>query len=96
MNALATAQITGRPATADPVVCYCHNVRRSEIERIVDIYGMEAAMGEVQRSTKASTGCGGCFKRILREITGEPADYGPCSFCDNCRCIRKLCNCCPG
>jgi NAD(P)H-nitrite reductase large subunit len=72
----------------DPVVCYCGNVRRSEILRAIT-QGARS-LEEIQRATGAGTGsrcqelnpkghcCHGDILAILRDAVGSRGSSGGC------------------
>ncbi|WP_157591784.1 molybdopterin-dependent oxidoreductase [Solirubrobacter soli] len=53
---------------ADPLVCVCNGVRRSQIQACRDF-------DDVKRTTRAATGCGGCAPQV-KALLAEAAEVG--------------------
>lgn len=56
-------------------VCFCHGVLEDEIRKAI-AQGAKTLL-DVQKATRASTGCGGCtpeVERILAEMLAKSAD----------------------
>ena len=66
-----------RPVDTDTnenyVVCYCNNVKYFDIlnaaEEHKDLSGLLSLFEEVKNTTHCSTGCGGCYNRVLAIIS---------------------------
>lgn len=56
----------------DYIICNCKKVSYGDVEKVMiknnRLKDVEEAFSEVQRETKCSTGCGGCYERILDAI----------------------------
>lgn len=62
-----------RSDTVNYVICNCRQVSYFDVEDALQsargIGDVEAAFREVQQTTRCSTGCGGCYEKILDAIS---------------------------
>ena len=92
MNTTAKYPNPSTIASYDPVICSCHCVPASVIQRAIN-RGFATSVDEVTLQTAAGSGCGSCKCRIQRLLSGLPAECGPCALCPGCGYIQKLCLC---
>ena len=57
----------------DGLICKCKKVSYSDVERVLHqekkFDDVTKAFEEVQKETQCSTGCGGCYNKILDAIS---------------------------
>ena len=55
------------------IICNCKQVSVADIEKALkeqkEFSGVEKAFEEVQKATRCSTGCGGCYHKVLDFIS---------------------------
>ncbi len=58
----------------DEVICNCKQVTLADIDRALHTHAnfadVEKEFAEVQKLTACSTGCGGCYDKIMAVISG--------------------------
>ena len=61
------------------MICNCKQVSRADVEQAMhnhqNLNSVEEAFKEVQEETQCSTGCGGCYNKILDAISDVMHGY---------------------